>query len=65
MVVTKSESKKSVSIADLVLFAMYKEKVQVTENASHWNTDSPPPLGAQFAEVEVETETGDIRVFTW
>jgi putative selenate reductase molybdopterin-binding subunit len=62
MVVTKCECKKSVTMADLAHFAMYKEKVQVMENASHWNTDSPPPFCAQFAEVEVDTETGHIRV---
>ncbi|MGO8790044.1 MAG: xanthine dehydrogenase family protein molybdopterin-binding subunit, partial [Terriglobia bacterium] len=62
MVVTKCECEKSVSMEDLAHYAMYKEKVQVMENASHWNTDSPPPFCAQFAEVEVDTETGQIRV---
>ncbi|MDR3677556.1 MAG: molybdopterin-dependent oxidoreductase [Acidobacteriota bacterium] len=61
-VVTKCECEKSVSMENLAHFAMYKEKVQVMENASHWNTDSPPPFCAQFAEVEVDTETGHIRV---
>jgi putative selenate reductase molybdopterin-binding subunit len=61
-VVTKCECEKSVSMEDLAHYAMYKEKVQVMENASHWNTDSPPPFCAQFAEVEVDTETGRIRV---
>ncbi|MGO8813355.1 MAG: xanthine dehydrogenase family protein molybdopterin-binding subunit [Terriglobia bacterium] len=62
MIVTKCECNKSVSMEDLAHYAMYKEKVQVMENASHWNTDSPPPFCAQFAEVEVDTETGLIRV---
>jgi putative selenate reductase molybdopterin-binding subunit len=62
MVVTKCECEKSVSMEDLAHYAMYREKVQVMENASHWNTDSPPPFCAQFAEVEVDTETGQIRV---
>jgi len=61
-VVTKCECKKSVSMADLALHAMYKEKVQIMDHASHFNTDSPPPFCAQFAEVEVDTETGRIRV---
>jgi len=61
-VVTKCACAKSVSMEDLAHYAMYKEKVQVMENASHWNTDSPPPFCAQFAEVEVDTETGHIRV---
>jgi putative selenate reductase molybdopterin-binding subunit len=61
-VVTKCHGAKSVTLAELALFAMYKEKVQIMENASHFNTDSPPPFCAQFAEVEVDTETGQIRV---
>jgi putative selenate reductase molybdopterin-binding subunit len=61
-VMTKCECEKSVSMTDLAHFAMYKEKVQVMENASHWNPDSPAPFCAQFAEVEVDTETGRIRV---
>jgi CO/xanthine dehydrogenase Mo-binding subunit len=61
-VVTKCECAKSVSMADLGHFAMYKEKVQVMDGASHFNTDSPPPFCAQFAEVEVDTETGQVRV---
>jgi putative selenate reductase molybdopterin-binding subunit len=41
---------------------MYKDKVQIMDSASHWNTDSPPPFCATFAEVEVDTETGKVRV---
>jgi putative selenate reductase molybdopterin-binding subunit len=61
-IVTKCDCKKSVSMADLALHAMYKEKTQIMDHASHFNTDSPPPFCAQFAEVEVDTETGRIRV---
>jgi putative selenate reductase molybdopterin-binding subunit len=32
------------------------------DGASHFNTDSPPPFCATFAEVEVDTETGQVRV---
>jgi putative selenate reductase molybdopterin-binding subunit len=61
-VVTKCECEKSVSMTDLALHAMYKEKTQIIGHASHFNTDSPPPFCVQFAEVEVDTETGRIRV---
>jgi len=37
---------------------MYKEKTQIMDGASHFNTDSPPPFCATFAEVEVDTQTG-------
>lgn len=49
-------------LSDIARQITYKEKVQVMENASHFNMDSPPPFCATFAEVEVDTETGKIRV---
>jgi putative selenate reductase molybdopterin-binding subunit len=59
---TLCECRKSVSMADVARHAMYKDKVQIMDNASHWITDSPPPFCATFAEVEVDTETGKVRV---
>jgi len=53
---------KSVSMSEVALFALYKEKTQLMEGASHFNTDSPPPFCATFAEVEVDTETGQVSV---
>jgi len=41
---------------------MYKEKTQIMDGASHLNTDSPPPFCVTFAEVEVDTQTGKVRV---
>jgi len=35
---------------------------QLMASASHISTDSPPPFAAQFAEVLVNTRTGEIRV---
>jgi putative selenate reductase molybdopterin-binding subunit len=61
-VVAKSECGKSVTMADLAMHATYREKLQIIDSASHFNTDSPPPFCAQFADVEVDTETGEIRV---
>jgi len=61
-VFTICECAKSVSMSDLALHAMYKEKLQIMDGASHFNTDSPPPFCATFAEVEVDTQTGHIRV---
>ena len=52
---------KSVSMAEVAVHALYKEKTQVMEGASHFNTDSPPPFCATFAEVEVDTDTGRVR----
>jgi CO/xanthine dehydrogenase Mo-binding subunit len=49
-------------MAEVAMHAMYKDKRHIIENASHFNTDSPPPFCAQFAEVELDTETGKVRV---
>lgn len=61
-VVAQSDTSKSATIAEVALHAMYREKTQIMEGASHFNLDSPPPFCAQFAEVEVDTETGRVRV---
>jgi putative selenate reductase molybdopterin-binding subunit len=61
-VFTTCPCRKSVSMTDLAMQAMYKEKFQIMDGASHFNTDSPPPFCATFAEVEVDTETGQVRV---
>jgi CO/xanthine dehydrogenase Mo-binding subunit len=61
-VFTTGAEPKRVSMSDLALHAMYKEKFQIMDGASHFNTDSPPPFCATFAEVEVDTETGHVRV---
>jgi putative selenate reductase molybdopterin-binding subunit len=59
---TTGPDPKRISMTDLALHAMYKEKFQIMDGASHFNTDSPPPFCATFAEVEVDTETGQVHV---
>jgi putative selenate reductase molybdopterin-binding subunit len=59
---TTGADPKRIGMSDLALHAMYKEKFQIMDGASHFNTDSPPPFCATFAEVEVDTETGQVRV---
>ncbi len=49
-------------MSDLALHALYKEKVQIMDGASHFNSDSPPPFCATFAEVEVDLQTGQVQV---
>ncbi|MGD2144776.1 MAG: molybdopterin-dependent oxidoreductase [Anaerolineae bacterium] len=39
-----------------------QEQHQIIASASHTSHDSPPPFGAQFAEVAVDTETGQVTV---
>jgi len=39
-----------------------KDQFQIMSGASHMSYDSPPPFAAVFAEVDVDTETGLVRV---
>ncbi len=54
---------RSVSLQEVALFATHQENQrQIMATASHMSYDSPPPFGAQFAEVEVDTQTGEVTV---
>ncbi len=59
---TVCECAKSVTMTEIAMQAMYKDKLQIMDGASHFNTDSPPPFCVTFAEVEVDTETGQVHV---
>lgn len=51
------------SFQDICHYAMYTaNQFQIQASESHFTTASPPPFAAHFAEVEIDTETGDIRV---
>jgi len=62
LVIDLDDESHTMPIAEVARYATYKAKVQILENASHFITDSPPPFCATFAEVEVDTETGKVRV---
>ncbi|MBM4372178.1 MAG: molybdopterin-dependent oxidoreductase, partial [Deltaproteobacteria bacterium] len=48
---------------EVALHSLYREEQhQIQAVASHVTGQSPPPFSAHFAEVEVDTETGDLRV---
>ncbi len=53
---------KRLTMSQVALHALYREKTQIMDGASHFNTDSPPPFCATFADVEVDTQTGQVRV---
>jgi len=61
-VFSTSEPGRRVTVSEVALQSLYKEKTQIMDGASHFNTDSPPPFCATFAEVEVDTGTGQVRV---
>ena len=50
------------TMAEVALFALYEAKIQPMATASHMSNESPPPFAAQFADVEVDPETGQVEV---
>lgn len=54
---------RSVTLAEVALDALHhKDQEQIMGVASYVSPVSPPPFAAQFAEVTVDTETGQVRV---
>jgi putative selenate reductase molybdopterin-binding subunit len=52
-----------VTYEQVCLSSLYqKDQFQIMATASHMSYESPPPFAAVFAEVEVDTETGLVRV---
>jgi putative selenate reductase molybdopterin-binding subunit len=52
-----------VTYEQVCLSSLYqKDQFQIMATASHMSYDSPPPFAAVFAEVEVDLETGLVRV---
>lgn len=54
---------RSVGLEAVALHSLHSEdQEQIMALASHMSYHSPPPFAAQFAEVEVDLETGQVRV---
>lgn len=53
----------SASLAEIALHSLHTQnQQQIMATASHMSLDSPPPFAAQYAEVEVDRETGQVTV---
>jgi len=50
------------TMQEVALFALYEAKIQPMVTESHMSEESPPPFAAQFADVEVDPETGQVFV---
>ena len=62
-VVVKGKKKEAVTFADICNYSMYtKNQFQIQAHASAISHKSPPPFAAHFAEIEVDTLTGIIKV---
>lgn len=55
--------RRSVTLEKVALHSLHQESQhQIMASASHMSDISPPPFAAQFAEVTVDTETGQVTV---
>ena len=53
----------SVSLEEVALDSLHwKDQTQIMGTASFMATDSPPPFAAQFVEIELDMETGQVTV---
>jgi putative selenate reductase molybdopterin-binding subunit len=61
-----AEDGKSVTLGEIALDSLYtKNQRQIQSVASHITEKSPPPFSAHFAEVEVDTLTGFVKVLAY
>jgi putative selenate reductase molybdopterin-binding subunit len=53
----------SLTLREIALHSLHTDQQrQIMATASHMSYVSPPPFGAQYAEVEVDTQTGQVTV---
>jgi putative selenate reductase molybdopterin-binding subunit len=58
-----AEDGRSVTLEEVALTSLHKmDQHQIMATASHMSLVSPPPFAAQFVEVEVDTQTGQVEV---
>jgi putative selenate reductase molybdopterin-binding subunit len=54
---------RSLTLGQVGLHSLHTEdQQQIMATASHMSVHAPPPFAAQYAEVDVDTETGEVRV---
>jgi len=64
--VFKKDGSAALTYSQIALHALYaKDQFQIGDISSHITHKSPPPFAAHFAEIEVDTETGKIRVLKY
>lgn len=61
-----SNAGKECSFSEIARTSLYcRDQHQITASASHTAQSSPPPFAAHFTEVEVDTETGKVKVLNY
>lgn len=57
---------KTLSYGDVCLSTFYShDQHQIMDHGSHMTFECPPPFSAHFAEVEVDTETGGVKILRY
>ncbi|MEM3342551.1 MAG: molybdopterin cofactor-binding domain-containing protein [Thermoplasmata archaeon] len=65
-VFSRSDSNRRVSYKEIALHSLYMHNQhQIIATESHITQKSPPPFAAHFAEVEVDVETGVVKVLRY
>lgn len=65
-VVSMSDEKKFKTFAEIGTYSLYTHnQMQIQGFGSHVVPNSPPPFCAHFAEIEVDCETGEIKVLEY
>lgn len=60
--IVSNRSEKGLDLREAATHSLYKKKEQISHTAGFVSPVSPPPFGAQYADIEVDTETGEVRV---
>jgi len=64
--VISKKSGKKVSLKEIATYTIYEQnREQIASVKSHTTFKSPPPFAAHFAEVEVDTLTGKVKVLKY
>lgn len=64
--VQSKDGKHKVSYGDISCYSLYsKNQYQIIGTASHITQKSPPPFAAHYAEIEVDTWTGNVKVLKY
>jgi len=64
--IVSADSRRKCGLEEIARSALYcKNQQQLCACASHTAHTSPPPFAAHFAEIEVDTETGELKVLDY
>jgi CO/xanthine dehydrogenase Mo-binding subunit len=64
--IISNKTGKEISYREIALYSLYeKDQFQIQAVGSHITHKSPPPFAAHFVEIEVDMETGKVKVLNY